>query len=114
MAHLRAISAVLLSLMLSVTSYGFATARAQAPAAHAMEICTGFSMVTIWVDENGDPVEERHICPDAVGFLAGADAPPTPAAAEPRLIAVLFPRLHVALNTRQELSPSARGPPSLA
>lgn len=114
MALTRTLSAVFLALVLAVTSYGFATARAHAPASHAMEICTGFSMVTIWVDDNGEPVEQRHICPDAVSFLADNDAAVTAPSFEPTLIAVLAPFAHHALETREELSPSARGPPSLA
>lgn len=114
MALLRSLTGVLLALMLAVTSYGFATARAHAPASHAMEICTGFSMVTIWVDENGDPVEERQICPDAVSFLADTDQIATAPLATPTLIAVLAIIAHPVFDTRHELSPSARGPPSLA
>jgi len=114
MAHLRLFSALFLALTLAVTSVGFAAARAHAPATHAMEICTGFSMVTVWVDENGDPVEQRHICPDAVSFLADADTTVTAQVFEPTLLGVLSPvPLHGA-ETREELSPSARGPPSLA
>ncbi|MGV6810625.1 MAG: hypothetical protein ACWA47_00130 [Brevirhabdus sp.] len=111
---MRTVSAAFLALMLAVTSYGFASARAHAPASHAMEICTGFSMVTIWVDEDGEPVEERHICPDAISFLVDAGAPVAAPEFEPNLLGVIAPVAPIILQTREELSPSARGPPFLA
>jgi len=113
MALIRMISAIFLALTLAVTSVSFAVARGHAPASHAMEICVGYSMVVVWVDENGNPVEERQICPDALSFLAQAEEVDAVPLFAPSVIKVVAPISLSYPETHEALSPSARGPPVL-
>jgi hypothetical protein len=71
----RNILTTLLALVLAVTSVGFGHARGAAPAAGAMVICRGQTVIRIVIDASGQPVETRHICPDAVLFVAAGPAP---------------------------------------
>ena len=63
-----------LALLMGVTSFGLASARAQSPAVGTVVICTGTGPVHILVDENGQPTGNTMICPDyAVAFFAEAE-----------------------------------------
>jgi hypothetical protein len=64
--HLRSAFSLLLALTLAVASVGFTQARHMAAGAQTMVICTGYGLVQITIDENGDPVEQSVPCPDCV------------------------------------------------
>ncbi|MBW6506051.1 MAG: hypothetical protein K0B00_04785 [Rhodobacteraceae bacterium] len=108
----RSISAILLALLLAVTSMTMAVARGHARVAGEFVICSGYGLTTIKVDHNGNPVSEVQICPDmALGLMAAvAHAPPSverPAGRVSDLILV-EPRL---LHSRSLAVARARGPP---
>ncbi|EPX85419.1 hypothetical protein Salmuc_02800 [Salipiger mucosus DSM 16094] len=69
--------AVLLALVLALTGYEAAVARAAPAPAGQMVICTGQGLAVIAVDAEGNPVGPAHICPDAAsGFFAAlAESP---------------------------------------
>ncbi|PKP68815.1 MAG: hypothetical protein CVT82_13860 [Alphaproteobacteria bacterium HGW-Alphaproteobacteria-4] len=109
---LPTLSAIVLALLLAVTSMTMAVARGQARVAGEFVICSGYGLTTIKVDHNGNPVSEIHICPDmALGLMAAvAHAPPSverPAGRVSDLILV-EPRL---LHSRSFVVARARGPP---
>ncbi|TVP70075.1 MAG: hypothetical protein EA339_13520 [Rhodobacteraceae bacterium] len=54
------------ALSLALASVGHATARHQAPGAVSMVICTGYGLVRITLDADGNPVEQSLPCPDCV------------------------------------------------
>jgi len=58
-------------------------ARADAPPAGQMVLCTGAGLVSVHVDAEGNPTGAPHLCPDAVpGFLVAlplAEPLPLPA-----------------------------------
>ena len=68
----RQILAVFLSVILVVTSGAMTAARGDAQSGTLMVICTGSGFTAVVLDENGEPVETRQVCPDcALGALAG-------------------------------------------
>ncbi len=75
MTFARSLLSLLLALMMGLTSLSYAAARGQAPAADLVEICAGFGTQMIALDADGNPTDGAHICPDAVGAVAFADAP---------------------------------------
>ena len=74
---MRAALHLVLCAVLILSSIGFGAARGQARIAGEMVICTGSIMVTVAVDEDGQPVEKALICPDMALSLISAlgDAP---------------------------------------
>lgn len=104
--------ACLLALVLALTGVEAAIARGQpAPAGFAV-ICRGAVLVTVALDADGAPVEERRLCPDALGALLdlpGLSAEPVavPATAPPPRGFAVPP-----LRALSRISaPRARGPP---
>ena len=72
----RTYLALTLALILTVTSQGMAVARGAMVPAGQMVLCTGTGQATVFVDEDGQPVEPPHHCPDCVLHLAEALLPP--------------------------------------
>lgn len=109
---LRAFSAFFLSLILSMTSVTMAVARAQAPVAGQITICSGYGIVIISVDAEGNPTGPVHPCPDCLAGLVLAPAPETPAAHRPDLRSVRHMPLPVGspVGLRVPIAKS-RGPP---
>ncbi len=64
------VALVMVALALGLASIGHATARHQAPGAVSMVICTGYGLVRITLDAEGNPVEQSLPCPDCV--ISGA------------------------------------------
>lgn len=75
MMRLKHTFALLMVLMLGVTSVTLASARGHAPAVGQVEICSGLGLQTISVDADGNPVGPPHICPDGVAAFLSVDAP---------------------------------------
>lgn len=101
-----------LAFVLALTSWQVAVARAQSDPAGNMVICAGQGVITVYVDDEGNPVGAPHICPDTVLTLFVSDgiAPPDMAVA---LKWVRLPRdfaVRAAVH-QSGIAPSARGPP---
>lgn len=110
---LRHTLALFLALMLSVTSVGFAQARHQAMGAESFVICTGYGLVQISIDANGNPVERTVPCPDCVVTTLALVAQPIYITAAPVGYSAQFWPIHTDRHTPSlDLSwHSARAPP---
>lgn len=73
----RPIAAFVLAFVLLVTSQSMAVARGtMVDATGTMVLCTGTGPITVLMDENGEPIGPRHICPDcALSVIAGLAEP---------------------------------------
>lgn len=112
----RAFSAILLSLVLGLASLTMAVARAQSAAVDGqITICSGYGVVSVAVDANGNPVGPVHPCPDCLANFLLATLPSPQAAAEalPRLsrLSVAHPPTRLA---QHDIQPKSRGPPSVS
>lgn len=77
-------------------------------------ICSGVGMTTISVGPDGKPVKHTEPCPDGSSvFVATFALPDLPKPAS-RLFMIVHTPASVAAAEREELSPTARGPPALA
>lgn len=88
---LKPIAGLLLAAMLVLTGQSMVLARGAAAATGQIEICIGADIVTVYVDENGQPTQAPHICPDCV--LSFAEAPPVLDAALPQAVGTVLYRL---------------------
>jgi hypothetical protein len=112
---IRRLFSLLLCLILGLSSGTMAVARGQASGGMAVTICSGYGVVTLYLDEQGNPQPGGgmvHMCPDCLAGLGLGDVPDSPRLHRPltrsdRL--VLIPVLW-ALPTIAHL-PQARGPP---
>lgn len=73
MARLRTHIALMLALMLALTSLSLAVARGQATPAGTIALCSGAGMQMLHVDADGNPTGPPHVCPDGVAALALVD-----------------------------------------
>ncbi|MGY6705591.1 hypothetical protein [Roseinatronobacter sp.] len=67
---MRSLSGVALALSLALASIGFVQARHLAAGAQTLVICTGYGLVSITIDADGNPVEHTLPCPDCVMTVA--------------------------------------------
>ncbi|WP_299621870.1 hypothetical protein [uncultured Tateyamaria sp.] len=72
---MRMLSALLLSLVLAVTSHSAGMARGASTAVDQIVICTGFGATVIHMDADGQPTQAPHLCPDCVVHLLAVDVP---------------------------------------
>lgn len=73
---MRALTALLLSLLLAVTSVTMATARGEAPIGQTMTLCSEGGTITVTLDANGNPVAPHaHLCPDCLSAVLAANLP---------------------------------------
>ncbi len=110
----RSLTAILLSLLIIVTSGSLAIARGQPDAAGQIVLCTGYGPQTVSVDQNGQPIAPAHMCPDCA--LSYFDATHGFSNLVPGFVYLsgqfigqcyrVFPREHLVF------SPQARGPPA--
>jgi hypothetical protein len=101
-----------MALMLVVTGESFAVARGMPGAAGQIILCTGNGVVIVDVDENGQPLERGHICPDAALFVLAAVAEPPPGVQRPMgAVQKLVADKGVRPLSRGAVDPVARGPP---
>ncbi len=75
---LRAYVGFALALCIALGSISHAQARNQAHGATTMVICTGYGLVRITMDVDGNPVEQTLPCPDCVLSFAALPTEPTP------------------------------------
>lgn len=83
MIRLRPIAIALLALAVMASSVPMAVARNQPRPIGEMVLCTGYGMVVVSVDAQGQPTGPMMPCPDCVMTLAGLDGagavlPPPP------------------------------------
>jgi hypothetical protein len=110
---MSALSAIFLSLALALASVTMATARAQsASVTGQITICSGYGVVSVAVDADGNPVGRVHPCPDCLAGLHLAPAPVLAGAALPqaRVSRLGLPRPFI-LAERERPLPRSRGPP---
>jgi len=65
-SRMRSAFALILALTVALASVGFVQARHMAAGAQTMVICTGYGLVQITMDADGNPVERTLPCPDCV------------------------------------------------
>ncbi|MCC5962953.1 MAG: hypothetical protein JJU09_07485 [Rhodobacteraceae bacterium] len=113
-ARLRIFFALMLALTLGLGSLMHALARHQAAGAQTMVICTGYGLVQITLDANGNPVEQSLPCPDCV-LGAGALLVAMPAMTCPDTFSAWVAPVSgiVARSGAGYLWPPSRGPPLL-
>ncbi|NIY77992.1 hypothetical protein HCZ23_00710 [Celeribacter sp. HF31] len=109
----RTIKAVLVALLLIVTSQSMAVARGtMRDATGAVVLCTGTGPITVLTDADGQPIGPTHICPDCalsvIAGLAEAFDLPTPAQNELRFSP---PNLSYHAHETLPPRPRARAPP---
>jgi len=63
---LGSFAAFALAFAIALSSIGHASARNQAHGAQTLVICTGYGLVRIIMDADGNPVEQTLPCPDCV------------------------------------------------
>ncbi|MBR3371683.1 MAG: hypothetical protein IKG52_13735 [Rhodobacteraceae bacterium] len=63
---LRSFSGFALALCLALASIGFVQARHLAAGAQTLVICTGYGLVSVTIDADGNPVEHMLPCPDCI------------------------------------------------
>lgn len=105
---------LLLAVAVLATSQQMAIARGMPGPAGSMVICSGQGLITVTLDENGNPVGPVHVCPDAALTLmvsAGVsfDAPQ---------VALRWVRVEAAVGQTRGAGIAtppamARGPPAL-
>lgn len=72
---LKPLFGALLCLMLVVTGQAMASQRGAAAATGQMVICIGLETVTVYVDDEGNPVSAPHMCPDCILHLISGPLP---------------------------------------
>lgn len=107
---------LVLSVVLGLASLTMAVARAQSAAVDGqITICSGYGVVSVSVDANGNPVGPVHPCPDCLAHLLLATLPAPQVAAEPlpRLsrLSVVEPPTRLA---QYDIPPKSRGPPAIS
>ena len=104
--------AVMLSVVLVVTTHSMAVARAMPTATGTMTLCIGTGPVMVPMDSEGNPTGPAHICPEFSLSLMDAVAVPdtsaVPAIRKPLRNAV--PEMTVPVRLAA-VRPSARAPP---
>jgi len=91
MRAFRALSQVLLVLILISNSVTMAVARHQPRAIGEMVLCTGTGVISVSIDENGNPTGPMVPCPDCTPALAALPDLPEPGFdAEQRLVPFEF------------------------
>ena len=113
---MRLIRPLLLGLSLVVmlvTAQAMAVARGTTrDAAGAMVLCTGSGPVTVFYDENGEPIGPSHLCPDcALSVVAGLAAPVVLPAPATRIQTLNAADTLPLLRTVHRVVEQARAPP---
>lgn len=109
----RSLFALLLSLVLALTGGTMATARGQMALGSPMVICSGYGVVTILVDAQGEPIGTVHPCPDCTLHAAFAlpAEPLVPGRPNTRAVVLAAPSVSLVADWRPQ-APQARGPPA--
>ncbi|MDX5359325.1 MAG: hypothetical protein LPK12_16495 [Rhodobacterales bacterium] len=102
----------LLCLVLALTSGTMAVARGQMAAAGSIVICSGYGVITVLVDERGEPLGTVHPCPDCIAAHVMALLPPMPVVERPLgLSRIVWVPVEAGAVTQMPATPKARGPP---
>lgn len=113
MHYLRSpILAALMAVILALTGQTMAVARGATGPAGSMVLCTGTGPITVLVDEQGQPIGPRHICPDCSLSLFSSLGPAQTLPARPgrwQAVAFAIPPRH----STGQITPhaQARAPP---
>ena len=86
MMQFRAIAIALLALAVMASSVTMAVARNQPRPIGEMVLCTGYGMVVVSVDAQGQPTGPMMPCPDCIISLAGLTDTPAMLPAAPQLL----------------------------
>lgn len=114
MGMLRRVSAYFLTALLALTSFTLADARGQDPVIGAeLVICSGTTITTITIGPDGQPVKQNAPCPDGTALFVATFTMPELVPPATRVLAVLVPSAPKTLLAKNQLSPSARDPPSM-
>lgn len=81
------------------------------PQGDVIVICSGVNATTITIGPDGEPVEKVEVCPQGHSIFLAAFSIPDMPVPEARLIATVAQRDPAPRVSRDELTPSARGPP---
>jgi hypothetical protein len=112
---MRLILSCLLAMALAMTSVTAAVARGQGQGISELVICSGYGVVTITLDEKGNPTGPVHSCPVCLAAMGPALLPDAPQPHRPLSRAVGLERPMAQSGTgRSEPAPNARGPPLFA
>ncbi|MFV0411631.1 MAG: hypothetical protein ACK5LJ_18610 [Paracoccus sp. (in: a-proteobacteria)] len=102
----------ILILLLIVTSHGLAAARGQARAVGEQVICAGGELITVAVDDQGQPVRRVLICPDmALNLMSAVAALPAQPDLSETVWTLPFDAALSAGIGREAMEAQARGPP---
>lgn len=105
-----------LALIVALTSAQMVVARAQAAAVDRIVICSGYGVITVDLDADGNPVGPVHLCPECMAahglaILGTPDAVARPVTAAQR---VSRPPLTLAHPKTGPQTLRARGPPGIS
>ncbi|WP_028028943.1 hypothetical protein [Gemmobacter nectariphilus] len=102
----------LLCLVLALTSGTMAVARGQMAAAGSIVICSGYGVITVLVDDRGEPLGTVHPCPDCIAAHVVALLPPVPVVVRPLgLSRIVWAPVATGAVPLSPATPKARGPP---
>jgi len=108
---LHPILAALLVVVVAVTSVTVAVARAQPRVADEMVICSGYAVITVYLDAQGNRVSHPLPCPEAtLAVLLPPLVPPMPERPETRSEPVVA-EPGLSQHARPVPAALARGPP---
>lgn len=109
----RRLTLVVLAFLLVLTTQSMAVVRAAPDASGQIVLCTGGGVVTVFLDENGNPVGPPHVCPDCLAQLLDVDLAQI---SEPMVVVSRWghfvPVPHAVSDLLQETGYRSRGPPS--
>lgn len=115
MTRLRQFTASLLVFAVALAGVTLAGARGQAPAPGTVQvvICSGTTITVITLDADGNPVEERRLCPDyGQALLAALPGSPLPAGLVVSPVRMAsWPASEAPRRAGTRLRPLARAPP---
>lgn len=114
MTVLRHISHLFLIASFVLTGLGLAAAKGQGagPSVAQIELCVGLHVITIRLDEDGNPVTGRALCPDAGNaFLTDAGIAPVIAAPFRTIKQIAFAQSTASMQASLPPEAQARGPP---
>lgn len=109
---MRTALAIILSAVIGLASVTMAVARGQAAGVSEVTICSGYGVVSITLDAEGNPVGPVHPCPDCLaGGIAVLTDPVAQAVTPLGRAEALEGAVSPSVATACVLSATARGPP---
>ncbi|MGH1368228.1 MAG: hypothetical protein ACRBCL_06390 [Maritimibacter sp.] len=109
---MRGLVAYILSLVLTLSGFALAEARGtHHDLRDQIVICTGVGLKTISIGPDGTPMQTIELCPDGYSILSDGQGVVRLEAPALRLLGGVTGQQVAALLSRNELVPSARGPP---